>query len=105
MKPFDIVYKNREISLKKKKLISGRISLYLEYYKGYSIDDNGKQIHDRSFDYLKIYQKLGELTLLDLQKKLISNIKNPVLSLVKNLSYNYINFINFLTLLKNKKNN
>ena len=44
-----------KISLKKKKLISGRISLYLEYYKGYSIDDNGKQIHDRSFDYLKIY--------------------------------------------------
>jgi integrase len=44
-----------KISLKKKKLNSGRISLYLEYYNGYSIDDNGKTVHDRSFEYLKLY--------------------------------------------------
>jgi len=44
-----------KISLKKKKLSSGRYSLYLEYYKGYSIDENGKQTHNRSFEYLKLY--------------------------------------------------
>ncbi|MDW5288157.1 phage integrase SAM-like domain-containing protein [Formosa sp. PL04] len=44
-----------KISLKKKKLTSGRLSLYLEYYKGYSIDSNGRKKHDRSFEYLKLY--------------------------------------------------
>ena len=44
-----------KISLKKKKLVSGRFSLYLEYYNGYSIDDNGKTVHDRSFDFLQLY--------------------------------------------------
>ena len=41
-----------KISLKQKKLNSGKISLYLEYYKGSKIDDNGKEIHNREFEYL-----------------------------------------------------
>ncbi len=44
-----------KISLKKRKLTSGRYSLYLEYYNGYSIDNKGKTIHDRSFEYLQLY--------------------------------------------------
>ncbi len=44
-----------KISLKKKKLASGKISLYIEYYKGTVIDRNGKMIHNRDFEYLKLY--------------------------------------------------
>lgn len=51
-----------KISLKKKKLVSGRFSLYLEYYNGYSINDNGKQKHDRSFEYLQIYLYQNPIT-------------------------------------------
>ena len=44
-----------KISLKQKKLKSGKITLYLEFYKGSKIDANGKEIHNRKFEYLKIY--------------------------------------------------
>ena len=44
-----------KISLRQKKLKSGKISLFLEYYNGYHIDNTGKKIFDRTFDYLKIY--------------------------------------------------
>lgn len=44
-----------KISLKKRKLKNGLLSLYLEYYKGYSIDANGKKKQNRDFEYLKIY--------------------------------------------------
>ncbi|RXG21255.1 site-specific integrase [Leeuwenhoekiella marinoflava] len=43
------------IKLKKKKLTSGKYSLYIEYYKGKTRDANGKQIHSREFEYLKQY--------------------------------------------------
>ena len=52
-----------KISLKKKKLVSGRYSLYLEYYKGYSIDENGKQTHNRNFEYLKLYLHGNPITI------------------------------------------
>ena len=44
-----------KISLKQKKLKSGRISLYLEFYKGSKFDNFGKEIHLREFEYLKLY--------------------------------------------------
>ena len=44
-----------KISLKKKKLKSGKESLYLEYYKGSHIDSNGIKKHNREFEYLKLY--------------------------------------------------
>jgi integrase len=44
-----------KIKLKKKKLASGKYSLYIEYYKGKVLDENGKQIHNREFEYLKEY--------------------------------------------------
>lgn len=40
-----------KIHLKERKLTSGKISLYLEYYKGYNIVD-GKMKHDREFEKL-----------------------------------------------------
>lgn len=43
------------ITLKKKKLQNGKFSLYLEYYKGSSISAEGKRIHLRDFEYLKLY--------------------------------------------------
>ncbi|MFK7002038.1 site-specific integrase [Flavobacterium oreochromis] len=44
-----------KISLKKKKLKNEKYSLYLEYYKGSQIDKDGKRIHIRDFEYLKLY--------------------------------------------------
>ena len=44
-----------KISLKKKKLASGKLSLYIEYYKGKVVDADGKQKHNRDFEYLKLY--------------------------------------------------
>lgn len=43
------------ISLKKKKLQNGKFSLYLEYYKGSSSNAEGKRVHLRDFEYLKLY--------------------------------------------------
>ncbi|MDQ8747751.1 site-specific integrase [Elizabethkingia miricola] len=44
-----------KITLKRKNLKDGQISLYIEYYKGSTIDINGKRIHLREFEYLKLY--------------------------------------------------
>jgi len=44
-----------KISLKKKKLKTGKHSLFIEYYKGTIIDKNGKTKHNREFEYLKKY--------------------------------------------------
>lgn len=44
-----------KISLKKKKLNTGKYSLFIEYYKGTYIDENGKSKHNREFEYLKQY--------------------------------------------------
>lgn len=43
------------ITLKKKKLQNGRYSLFLEYYKGSTQNSEGKRIHLRDFEYLKLY--------------------------------------------------
>jgi len=44
-----------KISLKKKKLANGKFSLYLEYYNGSYINNDGIKKHNRSFEYLKLY--------------------------------------------------
>ncbi len=44
-----------KIKLKKKKLASGKYSLYIEYYKGTIQDEDGKQTHNREFEYLREY--------------------------------------------------
>ncbi len=44
-----------KITLKEKKLKSGLISYYIEYYKGSTVDDAGKRVHLREFEYLQVY--------------------------------------------------
>ena len=44
-----------KITLKQKKLTSGKLSLYIEYYKGKVVDASGKARHNRDFEYLKMY--------------------------------------------------
>ena len=44
-----------KIKLKKKKLKTGKYSLYIEYYKGFIQDEKGKIEHNREFEYLKEY--------------------------------------------------
>ena len=44
-----------KITLKQKRLKDGLISLYIEYYKGLSLDVSGKRTHLRDFEYLKLY--------------------------------------------------
>lgn len=51
-----------KITLKEKKLKNGMSSLYIESYKGSTIDENGKRIHIREFEYLKRYQYLDPKT-------------------------------------------
>jgi len=43
------------ITLKQKNLADGRISLFIEYYKGSSTNVQGKRSHLRDFEYLKLY--------------------------------------------------
>lgn len=43
------------ITLKQRKLPSGRISLQIEYYKGYEISQEGKKRHIREFENLKLF--------------------------------------------------
>ena len=44
-----------KINIRKRKLKDGQISLFLEYYKGYTKDKNGKIKHNREFENLKLY--------------------------------------------------
>ncbi|MBS9774225.1 MAG: site-specific integrase [Tenacibaculum sp.] len=51
-----------KIALKKKKLKSGKYSLFIEYYNGTTIDNNGKTVHKRDFEYLKKYLIINPTT-------------------------------------------
>ena len=44
-----------KINLRKKKLATGKYSLYIDYYKGKILDKNGKSKNNREFEYLKEY--------------------------------------------------
>ncbi len=44
-----------KIKLRKKKLATGKFSLYIDYYKGSITDENGKTKGIREFEYLKEY--------------------------------------------------
>ncbi|WP_141879197.1 site-specific integrase [Gramella sp. Hel_I_59] len=44
-----------KINLRKKKLATGKYSLYIDYYKGKILDENGKSKNNREFEYLKEY--------------------------------------------------
>jgi hypothetical protein len=44
-----------KISLKTKRLKNNRLSLFIEFYKGYSNNKSGVKKHLRKFEYLKLY--------------------------------------------------
>ena len=51
-----------KITLKERKLPSGKISLLIEYYKGSEISPEGKRRHIREFENLQLVSKFeGEL--------------------------------------------
>ena len=69
-----------KISLKQKRLKSGKYSLYIEYYKGSYIDENGKEKHNREFEYLKLYLSSNPKSIAEKRKneetlKLAENIR------------------------------
>lgn len=68
-----------KITLKQKTLKDGSISLYIEYYKGSSTDVNGKRIHLRDFEYLKLYLLPNPKNKIDKQKN------KETLSLAENI--------------------
>lgn len=47
--------KTMKISLYKRKLTSGKISLFIEYYKGSQTNENGKRRHLREYEKLQLY--------------------------------------------------
>src|SRR5680860_1761763 len=46
-----------KVHLRKKKLKTGKLSLYIEFYKGIQTLENGKTKHLRDYEYLKLYLK------------------------------------------------
>jgi len=68
-----------KISLKKRKLNTGRISLYLEYYRGSTVNAQGKRKHNRSFEYLKLYLHANPVTTSE------KNENKEILQLAENI--------------------
>ncbi|OCB78838.1 site-specific integrase [Flavobacterium crassostreae] len=72
------------ITLKKKKLQNGKFSLFLEYYKGSSINTEGKRIHLRDFEYLKLYPHQDPKTAAEKKEnKEIDTLSEQILSIRK----------------------
>lgn len=51
-----------KINLRKKKLTTGKYSLYIDYYKGKITDENGKSKNNREFEYLREYLYISPKT-------------------------------------------
>jgi integrase len=72
------------ITLKKKKLQNGKFSLYLEYYKGSTLNLEGKRIHLRDFEYLKLYPHQDPKTAAEKKEnKEIDTLSEQILSIRK----------------------
>lgn len=72
------------ITLKKKKLQNGKFSLYLEYYKGSTLNLEGKRIHLRDFEYLKLYPHQDPKTTAEKKEnKEIDTLSEQILSIRK----------------------
>lgn len=65
-----------KITLKKKKINNDKLSLYIEYYKGSQLDKDGKRIHIRDFEYLKLYLHQNPKTAVEKKE----NKENELLS-------------------------
>lgn len=72
------------ITLKKKKLKNGKFSLYLEYYKGSTLNLERKRIHLRDFEYLKLYPNQDPKTAAEKKEnKEIDILSEQILSIRK----------------------
>jgi integrase len=72
------------ITLKKKKLQNGKYSLYLEYYKGSTVNLEGKRVHLRDFEYLKLYPHQDPKTVNEKKEnKEIDTLSEQILSIRK----------------------
>lgn len=72
------------ITLKKKKLQNGKYSLYLEYYKGSTVNLEGKRVHLRDFEYLKLYPYQDPKTANEKKEnKEIDTLSEQILSIRK----------------------
>ncbi|MGV7105808.1 tyrosine-type recombinase/integrase [Flavobacterium sp. U410] len=73
-----------QISLKRKKLKNDKYSLYIEYYKGSQLDKDGKRIHNRDFEYLKLYPHQNPKTASEKKEnKEIEVLSEQILSIRK----------------------
>lgn len=70
-----------KINLKSKKIKNGKLSLFIEFYKGHYVDNNGVNKYDRDFEYLKLYpletpgtsdEKRKNKEIYDLAEKILS---------------------------------
>ncbi len=104
-----------KISLKKKKLKSGKFSLYLEFYKGSSISDNGTRQHHREFEYLKLYlyqtpnnpqEKKENKENLELAEKILAIRKADYIQgkhSIKNPNKSKLSFLTYFEMLMNDR--
>jgi len=104
-----------KISLKQKKLKSGKFSLYLEFYNGSHIDPNGVKKHNRNFEYLKLYISQNPKTSSEKkQNKETLELANQILALrqadfiqgkfnIKNSRKGKISFLEFYKQLKEER--
>lgn len=73
-----------QISLKKKKLSSGKFSWYIEFYNGSYVDKDGTLKHNRNFEYLKLYTLQEPQTSVEKKKdKETVKLANQILSIRK----------------------
>ena len=105
-----------QISLKKKKLSSGKFSWYIEFYDGSYVDKNGTMKHNRSFEYLKLYTLQEPQTAIDKKKdKETIQLANQILSIrkseyfqgkhsIKNDKKSKTRFLDYYKQLKNERN-
>lgn len=72
-----------KISLKEKKL-KDKISLFIEYYNGASINKDGKRVHDRKQEYLQLYLHIEPSNNLEKREnKEVLELANQILTIRK----------------------
>lgn len=73
-----------KINLKSKKIKNGKLSLFIEFYKGHYIDKNGVNKYDRDFEYLKLYPEQNPTTSEEKKKnKEIYELAEKILAIRK----------------------
>lgn len=71
-----------KINLRSKKIKNGKLSLFIEFYKGHYIDKNGVNKYDREFEYLKLYPLENPITSEEKKKnKEIYELADKILSI------------------------